>query len=82
MKSVSSKSVIGFLARTNSIFNLSAPGAAKLENPFALSYKEVSSFAATSVSTTCKPTLYVLSFVYWSNISVCSLTLTKLPLTK
>ena len=39
-KSVSSKSVINFLVNVKCIFNLSAPGAAKLVNPFALSYND------------------------------------------
>ena len=56
-KSVSSKSVINFLDNERVIFNLSAPGAAKLVNPFALSYKDGSSFALTKDSVTFNPTL-------------------------
>ena len=40
------------------ILNLSAPGAAKLVKPFALSYNEESSFAFTTSSMTSNPTLY------------------------
>jgi len=36
-----------FFTNGNSILNLSAPGAAKFVNPFALSYKDSSSFAST-----------------------------------
>ena len=57
IKSVSLKSVKDFLTRVNSILNLSAPGAAKFVNPFALSYKESSSLAFIIFSLTLNPTL-------------------------
>ena len=57
-KSVSLVSDISFFVSVNAIFNLSAPGAAKLVNPFALSYKDASSFAFTIVSDIFNPTLY------------------------
>ena len=56
-KSVSVVSDNTFFVRVNDIFNLSAPGAAKFVNPFALSYKDESSFALTNVSDTLNPTL-------------------------
>ena len=48
------------------ILNLSAPGAAKLVNPFALSYKEESSLALITSSIISKPTLYDGVFDYGS----------------
>ena len=56
-----------FLKLTD-ILNLSAPGAAKFVNPFALSYNEESSFAFTTSSITSKPTLYDGVFEYGSKI--------------
>jgi hypothetical protein len=50
-------SVINFLVNERVIFNLSAPGAAKLVNPLALSYNDSSSFALTKDSVTFNPTL-------------------------
>jgi len=44
---VSLVSVNNFLVKVKFICNLSAPGAEKFENPLALSYKELSSFAFT-----------------------------------
>ena len=49
--------------RVNPILNLSAPGAAKFENPLALSYNEISSFALIIDSSIFKPTLYDGVFV-------------------
>ena len=49
------------------ILNLSAPGAAKLVNPFALSYKEESSLALMTSSIIWKPTLYEGLLEYGSN---------------
>ena len=45
------------------IFNLSAPGAAKFENPLALSYSDLSSLADTISSKIVSPTLYDGLFV-------------------
>ena len=50
------KSSSAFFANLTLILNLSAPGAAKFVNPFALSYNEESSFAFTISSTISKPT--------------------------
>ena len=63
IKSVSLKSVKDFLIKVKPILNLSAPGAAKFVNPFALSYKELSSLTLTIVSLTFNPTLYDGVFV-------------------
>ena len=63
--------------------NLSAPGAAKFENPLALSYRSLSEAeAVTNSSLTNKPTLYEGAFVYWSRMTVESETVTKNPLIK
>ena len=63
MKSVSFLSVKGFLDNVKFILSLSAPGAAKLVNPFALSNNELSSFAFTNVSSIFKPIRYEGVFV-------------------
>ena len=63
MKFASLKSLIGFFVKVKEIFNLSAPGAAKLVNPFALSYNDSSSLEPTNNSSTLKPILYVGVFV-------------------
>ena len=47
-----------FFDNLTDILNLSAPGAAKLLKPFALSYNESSAVAATTSSRTSNPTLY------------------------
>ena len=63
--------------------NLSAPGAAKFENPLALSYRSLSDAeAVTNSSFTNKPTLYDGELLYWSRITVESATVTKNPLIK
>ena len=49
-KSLSLTSDKSFLCKVTDNLNLSAPGAAKLVNPFALSYNEESSFALTTSS--------------------------------
>ena len=46
-----------FFDNLTDILNLSAPGAAKLVNPFALSYNEGSSFEFIISSEISKPTL-------------------------
>ena len=46
-----------FLVNDVDIFNLSAPGAAKFENPLALSFNDESESADTNSSCTNKPTL-------------------------
>ena len=56
-KSVSSTSVKSFLVSVKVIFNLSAPGAAKLENPLALSYNDASFLALIISSFIFNPTL-------------------------
>ena len=61
------------------ILNLSAPGAAKLVNPFALSYNEGSSFEFIISSETSKPILYDGVVEYGSNIISDAGTSTKLP---
>ena len=53
-----------FFAKTADILSLSAPGAAKLENPLALSYKEGSAPAVIISSCTLNPTRYDGVFVY------------------
>ena len=50
------------------ILNLSAPGAAKFVNPFALSYNESSSLELMTSSETSNPTLYDGSALYGSKI--------------
>ena len=57
IKLVSFLSVRSFFANLTLILNLSAPGAAKLLNPFALSYNDESSFAFIISSTISNPTL-------------------------
>ena len=64
------------------IFNLSEPGAAKLVNPLALSYKPSSSLAVTNSSWILKPTLYDGVFVYGSKTILSADTSTKVPLIK
>ena len=61
------------------ILNLSAPGAAKLVNPFALSYNEGSSFEFIISSETSKPILYDGVTEYGSNMISDAGTSTKLP---
>ena len=82
IKSAELGAVTSFLTRVNEILNLSAPGAEKFVLPIALSYKVASSSAVIILSSTLRPTLYVGSVPYWSNIIVCSATLTKYPLVK
>ena len=55
---MSSKSVSSFLVNVSVIFNLSAPGAAKFVNPFALSKSDESSFEPINDSETWSPTRY------------------------
>ena len=62
--------------------SLSAPGAAKFENPLALSYKDLSSFADTISSTIVRPTRYDGELVYGSNIISLVSTSTNVPLIK
>ena len=64
------------------IFNLSAPGAAKFENPLALSYNESSSLDETISSRIVRPTLYEGVFVYGSSIISLFATSTNVPLIK
>ena len=59
--------------------NLSAPGAAKLVNPFALSYNAGSSFELIISSEISKPILYYGVIEYGSNIISDDGTSTKLP---
>ena len=59
MKFASLRSSISFLINVGFTWNLSAPGAAKFENPAALSNKSESSNADTTFSSINKPTLYV-----------------------
>ena len=68
-----------FLASFTDILNLSAPGAAKFVNPFALSYNEESSFEFIISSDTSKPTLYDGFIEYGSKIINEDGTSTKLP---
>ena len=49
-KSASLLSVSDFLVKVAVILNLSAPGAASLENPFALSYRSLYSGEAVTTS--------------------------------
>ena len=71
-----------FFDNFTDILNLSAPGAAKLLNPFALSYKESSSVAATTSSRTSNPTLYDGVLVYGSRTISDVGTSTNTPLIK
>ena len=64
------------------IFNLSAPGAAKFENPLALSYRESSFLAVINCSSMFKPTLYDGLFEYGSKTILSVDTSTKFPLIK
>ena len=59
-----------FLANVKVILNLWAPGAFTFEVPWALSFKDVSSFGVTKDSVTLKPILYDGVFVYLSNTNV------------
>ena len=61
------------------ILNLSAPGAAKLVNPFALSYNAGSSLELIISSEISKPILYDGVIEYGSNIISDDGTSTKLP---
>ena len=81
MKSAELGSARFFLINVRLILNLSAPGAEKFVLPIALSYRLSSSSAVIIFSSTFKPTLYVGSVPYWSNIRVCSVTGAKYPLT-
>ena len=81
-KSISLVSVRDFFDKVAVIFNLSAPGAAKLENPFALSNNEESSLDDIIDSVTFNPTRYDGLFEYGSNTMVLAGTLTKVPLMK
>ena len=82
IKSAELGAVVNFLTNVNDILNLSAPGAEKFVLPMALSYSVASSSAVIILSSTLRPTLYDGSTPYWSNIIVCSATLTKYPLVK
>ena len=73
------KSVSPFLVRVVDIFNLSAPGAAKLEKPLALSLSDESASALTNCSCIKRPTLYDGLFVYGSNTILSEETFTKCP---
>ena len=79
MKFASLRSSISFLISVGLTWNLSAPGAAKFENPAALSNKSESSNADTTFSSMNKPTLYDGTSLYWSTIIVWAVTLTKYP---
>ena len=61
------------------ILNLSAPGAAKFVNPFALSNRDESSLAFTTSSIISNPTLYDGLLLYGSNIIKDVDTSTKVP---
>ena len=82
MKFVSLKSVKLFFPNVVVIFNLSAPGAAKFENPLALSYRESSFLAVINCSSMFKPTLYDGLFEYGSKTILSVDTSTKFPLIK
>ena len=82
IKSAELGAVSNFLTNVSVILNLSAPGAEKFVLPIALSYRVASSSAVTILSSTFRPTLYDGSVPYWSNMTVCSATLTKYPLVK
>ena len=69
-------------ARVGNIFNLSAPGAAKLVEPDALSVKLLSILESTNVSIVWKPTFLDGRVLYLSTIWLCAPTLTKCPLWK
>ena len=73
------KSVRPFLVRVVLILSLSAPGAAKFENPLALSYNDSSSFAETNSSLMKSPTRYEGLFVYGSRTNLSADTFTKCP---
>ena len=79
MKLASLRSSISFLINVGFTWNLSAPGAAKFENPAALSNKSESSNAETTFSSINNPTLYEGLLSYCSTIIVCVDTLTKYP---
>ena len=70
IKFASLRSSKSFLINVGFSWNLSAPGAAKFENPAALSNKLESSNADTTFSSMNKPTLYDGTSVYWSTIIV------------
>ena len=61
------------------ILSLSAPGAAKFENPLALSYNDSSSFADTNSSLIKSPTRYEGVFVYGSKTNLSADPFTKCP---
>ena len=77
IKLESLRSVRLFLTKVVCILNLSAPGAAKLVKPFALSYKVLSCFAFTISSLIWRPTLYEGESSASSRTTVCFLTSTK-----
>ena len=71
MKLASSNTSISFLNNVGFNWNLSAPGAAKLENPAALSNKDASSNAFTIISSKNRPILPDPLLLYCSTITVC-----------
>ena len=71
-----------FLAKVAVILSLSAPGAVKLLNPWALSDKEGSMSADIISSLILNPILWLEVLAYWSNIKTSSSTSTKCPLKK
>ena len=81
-KSLSFKSSMPLKNKEQVIFNLSAPGAAKLLNPFELSVNVESSSAFIVSSKTLNPILPVGVFEYWFNNIVSVLTFTNVPLIK
>ena len=68
---MSSTDVKVFFVKVNSSFNLSAPGAAKFDEPCALSSKVLSSPESITVSATATPTLYEGVFENLSSMIVC-----------
>ena len=81
-KSSSFKSSIPLKNNEQDILRRSAPGAAKLLNPFELSVSEESSSELIVSSNTLRPILPVGVFEYWSSKIVWVGTFTNVPLTK
>ena len=81
-KLLSLKSSKGFWSKEQLILRRSAPGAAKLLNPFELSVRVSSSSEFIISSMTLNPTLHDGRSLYCDNIIVSFSTLTNWPLTK
>ena len=79
MKLASAVDVKDSFAKVKSILNLWAPVAFSLDEPWALSSKDVSSVDVTKVSVIVNPILKLGVLEYFSNIKVCWSTLTKNP---